>query len=73
MANIPGNDKASNVKQPDDQNVKQSDLRLSFLGVRIPSGLLDTIDTLATKSHRSRSDLIRELLQSGLDAKHHWQ
>jgi len=61
--------KSENVKQLDDPDVKHP--RLSFLGVRIPSGLLDTIDRLATKSHRSRSDLIRELLQSGLDAKHH--
>jgi metal-responsive CopG/Arc/MetJ family transcriptional regulator len=55
------------------ENVKQPHYpaeRLSYIGVRIPTELLDAIDAMATESWRTRSEVIRELLQFALDVKH---
>jgi hypothetical protein len=52
------------VKQPDGPAVKQYD---EFIGFRVPADMLDAIDAMA--GSRTKSEFIRELLQSAIDAK----
>src|SRR6266516_4385449 len=57
----------SDISHRNDQNVKQS-AELVFVGVRLPSKLLDEIDAIAARESRGlRSEIIRSLLQFALD------
>lgn len=46
--------------------IDATDRRVPF-GVSIPAKLADAIDALATKRGRTRSDLVREVLEAALE------
>lgn len=57
----------SAIKRPNNRpRLDATDRRVPF-GVSIPAKLADAIDALATKRGRTRSDLVREVLEAALE------
>lgn len=57
----------SAIKRPNNRpRIDATDRRVPF-GVSIPAKLADAIDALATKRGRTRSDLVREVLEAALE------
>ena len=57
----------SAIKRPNNRpRIDATDRRVPF-GVSIPAKLADAIDAMATKRGRTRSDLVREVLEAALE------